>query len=150
VLVDAVDLTTIHKAKGLEWDAVFVPSLTTSRFPAELPLPLPSVKQFRNGDADEPVTVTLSELAAYRACGFSYRLRTVLGFQPFLAPELGYGKAVHLHPAGGQRDPGRHRRVPRCRQHRHGHLPRRAIQHHGGDDHTADRYRRGLRHRRSR
>jgi DNA helicase II / ATP-dependent DNA helicase PcrA len=165
VLTDAVDLTTIHKAKGLEWDAVFVPSLTTSRFPssrtgrprewlvprhlfsperyegsdaderrlfyvamtrardwlslsrheritknrvgaspyhqevtghaAELPLPLPPVEQIHNGDADDPVTLTFSELAAYRACGFSYRLRTVLGFQPFLAPELGYGKAVH-------------------------------------------------------
>jgi hypothetical protein len=33
VLTDAVDLTTIHKAKGLEWDTVFVPSLT-SRFPS--------------------------------------------------------------------------------------------------------------------
>jgi DNA helicase-2/ATP-dependent DNA helicase PcrA len=165
VLVDAVDLTTIHKAKGLEWDAVFVPSLTTSRFPssqtgrprdwlvprhlfspqryegsdaderrvfyvamtrardwlslsrhertadgcvdaspyhqevtghaAELPLPLPSVEPLRNGHADEPVTLTFSDLAAYRACGFSYRLRSVFGFQPFLAPELGYGKAVH-------------------------------------------------------
>jgi len=34
LLADAVDLTTIHKAKGLEWAAVFVPSLTTSRFPS--------------------------------------------------------------------------------------------------------------------
>jgi DNA helicase II / ATP-dependent DNA helicase PcrA len=165
VLVDAVDLTTIHKAKGLEWDAVFVPSLTTNRFPssrtgrrrdwlvprhlfsperyegsdaderrlfyvamtrardwlslsrheritrnhvgaspyhqavtghaAAVPLPLPTVEYSLKGGAAEPVTLTFSELAAYRACGFSYRLRTVLGFQPFLAPELGYGKAVH-------------------------------------------------------
>jgi DNA helicase II / ATP-dependent DNA helicase PcrA len=165
MLADAVDLTTIHNAKGLEWAAVFVPSLTTSCFPtawtgrpkewfvprhlfspqryegsdaderrlfyvamtrardwlslsrhernsrdrvdaspyhqqvtghaAGAPLPLPPMEQSRNGDADEPVTLTFSELAAYRACGFSYRLRTVLGFQPFLAPELGYGKAVH-------------------------------------------------------
>jgi superfamily I DNA/RNA helicase len=34
VLVDAVNLTTIHEAKGLEWAAVFVPSLATSRFPS--------------------------------------------------------------------------------------------------------------------
>lgn len=165
VLVDAVDLTTIHKAKGLEWRVVFVPSLTKSRFPpsrtgrprewlvprhlfsperyegsdpderrlfyvamtrardwlslsrheritknrvsaspyhrevtghaAEPPLPLPAVERILQEEAEEPVTLTFSELAAYRACGFSYRLRNLLGFQPFLAPELGYGKAVH-------------------------------------------------------
>ncbi|HUZ52939.1 MAG TPA: ATP-dependent DNA helicase, partial [Streptosporangiaceae bacterium] len=165
VLVDAVDLTTVHKAKGLEWRVVFVPSLTKTRFPssktgrpqdwlvprhlfsparyegsdaderrlfyvamtrardwlslsrhdritknrvaaspyhaeitghrAESPLPLPSVDRIIQEEADEPVTLTFSELAAYRACGFSYRLRNLFGFQPFLAPELGYGKAVH-------------------------------------------------------
>ena len=165
VLVDAVDLTTVHKAKGLEWRVVFVPSLTKSRFPssrtgrlqdwlvprhlfsparyegsdaderrlfyvamtrardwlslsrheritrnrvaaspyhgeitghaAEPPLPLPPVDRIIHEEADEPVTLTFSELAAYRACGFSYRLRNLIGFQPFLAPELGYGKAVH-------------------------------------------------------
>ena len=164
VLVDAVDLTTVHKAKGLEWRVVFVPSLTKNRFPssrtgrpqdwlvprhlfsparyegsdaderrlfyvamtrardwlslsrheriknriaaspyhlevtghaAETPLPLPPVERITREEAEEPVTLTFSELAAYRACGFAYRLRNLLGFQPFLAPELGYGKAVH-------------------------------------------------------
>jgi DNA helicase II / ATP-dependent DNA helicase PcrA len=165
ILVDAVDLTTVHKAKGLEWRVVFVPSLTRNRFPSsrtgraqdwlvprhlfsparyegsdaderrlfyvamtrardwlslsrheritknqvsaspyhlevightvEPPLPLPSVEQIIKEEADEPITLTFSELAAYRACGFAYRLRNLLGFQPFLAPELGYGKAVH-------------------------------------------------------
>ena len=165
VVVDAVDLTTVHKAKGLEWRVVFVPSLTKSRFPSSRsgrpkrwlvpqhlfsparyegsdaderrlfyvamtrardwlslsrheritkkhvaaspyhleiightagpPLPLPPVEQIVEDEAAEPVTLTFSELAAYRACGFAYRLRNLLGFQPFLAPELGYGKAVH-------------------------------------------------------
>ena len=31
--LNAVDLTTVHRAKGLEWPVVFVPSLTTNRFP---------------------------------------------------------------------------------------------------------------------
>ncbi len=31
--LDAVDLTTVHRAKGLEWPAVFVPSMTANRFP---------------------------------------------------------------------------------------------------------------------
>src|SRR5207244_11090451 len=33
---DAVDLTTIHKAKGLEWPLVFVPALTALRFPTSM------------------------------------------------------------------------------------------------------------------
>ena len=33
LLIDAVDLTTVHSSKGLEWPAVFIPSLTKNRFP---------------------------------------------------------------------------------------------------------------------
>lgn len=165
VHVDAVDLTTVHKAKGLEWRAVFVPSLTRNRFPssktgrpaswlvprhlftpsryegsdaderrlfyvamtrardwlslsrhervtknrvasspyhqevagfaAEQPLLIPRADRIIQDEATEPLTLTFSELAAFRSCGFAYRLRSMLGFQPFLAPELGYGKAVH-------------------------------------------------------
>lgn len=165
VHVDAVDLTTVHKAKGLEWRAVFVPSLTRNRFPssktgrpaswlvprhlftpsryegsdaderrlfyvamtrardwlslsrhervtrnrvasspyhqevagfaAEQPLLIPKADRIIQAEATEPLTLTFSELAAFRSCGFAYRLRSMLGFQPFLAPELGYGKAVH-------------------------------------------------------
>jgi DNA helicase-2/ATP-dependent DNA helicase PcrA len=32
--VDAVNLMTVHAAKGLEWPIVFLPSLTSSRFPS--------------------------------------------------------------------------------------------------------------------
>jgi ATP-dependent DNA helicase UvrD/PcrA len=166
VAVDAVDLTTVHKAKGLEWPVVFVPSLTRNRFPSSktgqarqwlVPrhlfdaaryegcdaderrlfyvamtrardwlslslhervtrnrirpspyhceitghatdgglLPLPLIQPILESLDEEPLTLTFSELAAYRACGFAYRLRNLLGFQPTLAPELGYGKAVH-------------------------------------------------------
>jgi DNA helicase-2/ATP-dependent DNA helicase PcrA len=165
VSVDAVDLTTVHKAKGLEWPAVFIPSLTKRRFPsakmgqardwlvprhlfdaaryegsdaderrlfyvamtrardwlslsrheriknrvAPSPyhqeitghtvdpalLPLPPVEPVRRDEAIETLALTFSELAAYRTCGFAYRLRNYFGFQPLLAPELGYGKAVH-------------------------------------------------------
>jgi DNA helicase II / ATP-dependent DNA helicase PcrA len=165
VQTDAVDLTTVHKAKGLEWRVVFVPSMTKNRFPssktgrpgnwlvprhlftpsryegsdaderrlfyvamtrardwlslsrhervtkqraapspyhqeitgfaAEHPLPLPRIDQIVREEAAEPLTLTFSDLAAFRSCGFAYRLRSLLGFQPFLAAELGYGKAVH-------------------------------------------------------
>jgi hypothetical protein len=31
--LNAVDLTTVHRAKGLEWPAMLIPSVTASRFP---------------------------------------------------------------------------------------------------------------------
>jgi DNA helicase II / ATP-dependent DNA helicase PcrA len=60
-----------------------------------VPLPLPDVGQIIREEAQDPLTLTFSELASFRSCGFAYRLRSMLGFQPFLAAELGYGKAVH-------------------------------------------------------
>lgn len=164
-VLDAVDLTTVHRAKGLEWPVVFVPSMTARRFPSSKtgqqqswPVPrelfgavryegsdaderrlfyvamtrardwlsisrhqrltkqaanpspyytelrhletdidlvtLPSIES-RATDPDEPISITYSDLAAYLECAMAFRLRTLLGFQPRLAPELGYGKAVH-------------------------------------------------------
>jgi DNA helicase-2/ATP-dependent DNA helicase PcrA len=46
-------------------------------------------------DTGDPISITYSELAAFIDCGLAFRLRNLLGFQPRLAPELGYGKAVH-------------------------------------------------------
>ncbi len=166
-LFDAVDLTTVHRAKGLEWPVVFVPSLTTGRFPStktgkpqQWPLPrtLFNAARYEGGDPEErrlfyvaltrardwvslsrhehvttqatgaspywsevvaetgetdpddltppPIEprsdpsaelleLTFSEIASFLDCGMAYRLRNLLGFQPRLAPELGYGKAVH-------------------------------------------------------
>jgi DNA helicase-2/ATP-dependent DNA helicase PcrA len=47
------------------------------------------------GDDTEPISMTYSQLAAFMDCGTAFRLRDLIGFQPRLAPELGYGKAVH-------------------------------------------------------
>lgn len=163
--LDAVDLTTVHRAKGLEWPVVFVPSMTAKRFPSSRtgetqdwlvprerfnaaryegsdgderrlfyvamtrardwlsischaritkqrvgPSPYhdelahlsvepeqirpPAIETGAGGDSD-PVSLTYSELAAFIDCGMAFRLRDLIGFQPRLAPELGYGKAVH-------------------------------------------------------
>jgi DNA helicase-2/ATP-dependent DNA helicase PcrA len=164
ITLDAVDLTTIHKAKGLEWPVVFVPSVTANRFPTTrvgqvqnwlIPRQLFAADRYEGTDADErrlfyvaitrardwvsisrhnrvtkntvrpspyylelsdlettagsvkfppidgalggeeALELTYSELATFLDCGMAYRLRNLLGFQPRLAPELGYGKAVH-------------------------------------------------------
>jgi DNA helicase-2/ATP-dependent DNA helicase PcrA len=163
--LDAVDLTTVHRAKGLEWPVVFVPSMTANRFPSSKtgriknwlvprkrfnaaryegtddderrlfyvamtrardwlsisrhecvntnavgPSPyyselsdleaepddirLPPIESTDADDSD-PLTITFSELSAFLECGAAYRLRDMIGFQPRLAPELGYGKAIH-------------------------------------------------------
>ncbi|MDQ2726816.1 MAG: ATP-dependent helicase [Actinomycetota bacterium] len=162
--LDAVDLTTVHRSKGLEWPVVFVPSMTASRFPTTrtgeaqdwlVPRSMFPAARYEGSDADErrlfyvavtrardwvsvsrhdrvttraagpspyyrelerheidpaaviyppvesavgadrTIEVTYSELAAYLECALAYRLRNLVGFQPRLAPELGYGKAVH-------------------------------------------------------
>lgn len=162
--LDAVDLTTVHKAKGLEWPVVFIPSVTANRFPTTrvgqvqqwlIPRNLFAADRYEGTDADErrlfyvavtrarewlsisrhnrvtrntvqpspyyveldelearpddvrfptiqgapggdeALEITYSELATFIDCGMAYRLRNLLGFQPRLAPELGYGKAVH-------------------------------------------------------
>ena len=163
---DAVDLTTIHQAKGLEWPLVFVPALTDRRFPSSMTdrrrdwrvptdlfdraryegsenderrlfyvamtrareflslshfaalkqtqrpsrflveatdgliqpleeLPSPPPPQPTTFSAEETLEISFSDLAFFRDCGMAYRLRTLIGFQPPLAPELGYGRAVH-------------------------------------------------------
>lgn len=163
---DAVDITTVHTAKGLQWPVVFVPALSNKRFPSsktgraraylvpedlfdmprylgsiedearlfyvamtrardglylsrfrrmknrqgascffasaekELGLPEGAIaltelpKDMRVAGEELPI-ITFSDLAGYDACPQSYRFRTLIGFQPPLARELGYGKAVH-------------------------------------------------------
>lgn len=165
VTLDAVDLTTIHKAKGLEWPIVFVPALTERRFPTsktgtardwwigrvlfeperyegcvnderrlfyvamtrardflslstfekmkQRQRPSPFLAEVTNGEIpllrmlptpvpsepveedDDVLEITFSEMAAFLDCGKAYRLRSLVGFQPPLVSDLGYGKAVH-------------------------------------------------------
>jgi len=162
--LDAVDLTTVHRAKGLEWPVVYIPSMTANRFPTMrvgeaqdwlVPRTMFAAHRYEGSDADErrlfyvaltrardwvsvsrhervttravraspyyrelvqhevdpaaittppierratddqAIEVSYSELAAFLDCALAYRLRSLVGFQPRLAPELGYGKAVH-------------------------------------------------------
>ena len=62
VELDAVDLMTVHGAKGLEWPIVFLPSLTQKRFPSSragrsrswiVPREMFSPQRYEGSDADE-------------------------------------------------------------------------------------------------
>ncbi|HEX4166798.1 MAG TPA: ATP-dependent DNA helicase [Bryobacteraceae bacterium] len=167
--LDAVDILTVHQAKGLEWPIVFLPSLVQGRFPSrragepqewllpEFVFPTDVRRRYEGGDAEErrllyvaltrardsvylscferktnrfqpseyfseiagktppmlgdlplpagpesdagtevlPLNVSFSDLAAFDECGHRYRLSSVLAFQTQMAPELGYGRAIH-------------------------------------------------------
>lgn len=47
------------------------------------------------GAEDPDLYITYSDLALYLSCGYSYWLRSRLGFPPALVEEIGYGNAVH-------------------------------------------------------
>ncbi|CAN2187287.1 DEXQc_UvrD domain containing protein [Candidatus Nanopelagicaceae bacterium] len=62
VKTNSVELMTVHASKGLEWDAVFLPSLTANRFPSSrsgraknwlVPTELFDRMRYEGSDADE-------------------------------------------------------------------------------------------------
>ena len=57
---------------------------------------LPNQPLNRQDDGNpEQVALSFSELADFLLCPYAFRLRHRIGFLPQIAPELGYGKAVH-------------------------------------------------------
>jgi hypothetical protein len=62
--LDAVDLTTVHRAKGLEWPAVFVPSMTANRFPTTR---TGQVQNWQSKKPDQAEWARRTEAAAWSA-----------------------------------------------------------------------------------
>ena len=58
-------------------------------------LPLPGTYTPPVHETDELPTISFSELAHFESCPLRFRYSTSLGFQPQLAIELGYGRAIH-------------------------------------------------------
>ena len=168
---DAVNILTVHQAKGLEWPIVFIPSLSSRRFPSSMSgrsqewhlpkkvfsdevrhryegddqqerrlfyvavtrardavylstfehmkraaepspyleevaamsgglnryskLPLPNFPKDAKEIGPPVLEIGFSDIAHYEECGYRYRLAETYGFQQELAPEMGYGKAIH-------------------------------------------------------
>jgi DNA helicase-2/ATP-dependent DNA helicase PcrA len=58
-------------------------------------LPVPDRFMPPPDEPDELPTISFSELALYEGCPLRYRFSSSFGFQPQLATELGYGRAIH-------------------------------------------------------
>ena len=72
----------------------------------------PPTKGTDGSDEAQRVTLSFSELADFLACPYAFRLRHRIGFQPRIAPELGYGKLVHHTLRRVAEHYQEHRRVP--------------------------------------
>jgi DNA helicase-2/ATP-dependent DNA helicase PcrA len=100
---DAVDIVTVHQAKGLEWQVVFMPSLSARRFPSakagqsrqwllsEKVLPAPVRRRYEGGIDEERrlfyVAMTRARDVLYTSCFQKQAKRTPLS--PFLTEAFG-------------------------------------------------------------
>ena len=92
--LDAVDILTVHQAKGLEWPIVFIPSLVQGRFPSRragqaqdwlLPeevFPRELRQRYEGGDAEERRLFYVALTRARDAAYLSSFERKVNRFQP--------------------------------------------------------------------
>ena len=117
--LDAVDLTTVHRAKGLEWPAVFVPSVTAGRFPSR-----------RTGEAQ-----ALARAARPLRRGALRGQRRRRAPAVLRGDDAGARLAVGLPPRAGHQAAGRAEPVPL----RAGRAPVRARGHRSAGDRTRQR-----------
>ncbi len=109
--MDAVDILTVHQAKGLEWPVVFLPSLTSQRFPSkfagakqdwllpEAVLPPSTRLRYEGGEAEERrlfyVAMTRARDALYVSC--FERMQKAVKPSPYLAEVAGGAQNIRRY-----------------------------------------------------
>jgi DNA helicase-2/ATP-dependent DNA helicase PcrA len=92
---DVVYLSRFLRIKNRKKPSPFLVEVAGSDPGVAKKLPLPKDFVPPADDHDKLPTLSFSELASYEDCPLRYRLSSSFGFQPQLATELGYGKAIH-------------------------------------------------------
>lgn len=103
--VDAVQIMTVHQAKGLEWPVVFVPCMTAKRFPSskagqsaswQVPKDLFDVERYRGGTEDELKLFYVAVTRARDVCCLSYheRINNYVGMSPFVTRVISEAKRL--------------------------------------------------------
>lgn len=98
--IDAIQLMTVHQAKGLEWPVVFIPCLTSRRFPSSMtghpqdwyvPKELFEVDRYRGSTEDERRLFYVAMTRARDVLSLSRfrRINNYMSPSPFLAPLKG-------------------------------------------------------------
>jgi len=108
--LDAVDLLTVHGAKGLEWPAVFVPSMTGGRFPSRkngteqqwpLSRDLFDAARYEGSDADERrlFYVAMTRARAWLSASHHTYVRDGSGARPQRQPKSPYLATLEIQGA---------------------------------------------------
>lgn len=92
---DMLYLSRFHRLKNKFKPSPFLLEVAGGDPTASAPLPVPAPFTPSSDDSDDLPTLSFSDLALYEGCPLRYRFSSSFGFQPQLATELGYGRAIH-------------------------------------------------------
>jgi len=103
--INAVQLMTVHQAKGLEWPVVFLPCLTSIRFPTSragqrqqwyVPRDIFDVERYEGGIEDERRLFYVAMTRARDVVCFSHfrRINNYQSRSPFVGTVAGHGKEM--------------------------------------------------------
>jgi DNA helicase-2/ATP-dependent DNA helicase PcrA len=106
--VDALQIMTVHQAKGLEWPVVFIPCVTSKRFPSSraqagqrpnwhVPDDLFNAERYAGGIEDERKLFYVAVTRSRDVCCISFhnRIRNQIGKSEFLSQIARCAKAIN-------------------------------------------------------